>query len=212
MTSETDIANLALTRIGHGTISSMSQGNKAADRCALHYPICRDTLLRAHPWNFAIRRATLAQSSVTPNHEFDYYHVLPADFLKMLRTSWEADGYSSTAVYGFPGMNGYGGQMAPYRLESVSGVGRCIAANESVVSIEYIAQITDTAQFDPLFVDVLAQRLAAELAADFTDTQSVSKAMWDIYQMKLQEARTADAQEGTPREIVDVSPWIMARI
>lgn len=206
MASETDIANLALSRLGHANITSLSQGSKAANACKLHYPICRDATLRAHPWNFAIRRETLALDSVTPNHEFTYRHALPVDCLKVLRTSWEADGVSSTAVYGFPGMNGYNGEMAPYRIE-----GRYLLANEDVARIEYIAKIEDAAQFDALFVDLLAQRLAAEIAAIITDNQSVAKSMWDIYTMKLSEARTTDAQEGTPRDVVDVSPWIQAR-
>lgn len=212
MASETDICNLALTAIGHDTISSLDEGGKAADRCKLRYPICRDALLRAHPWNFAIKRKTLAQSSTTPNHEFDYYHVLPSDCLKVIRTNWEADGTSSTAIYGYPGLNGYSWEATPYRIEQVANVGKCIATNEDTVKIEYIAQITDTAQFDPLFVDLLAQRLAAELAPDFTDTQTMAKAMWDIYQAKLGEARTTDAQEGSPREVIDVSPWVLARM
>lgn len=207
MTSETDIANLALSRLGHTSISSLSQGNKAANACQLHYPICRDAVLRAHPWNFSIKRETLAQDSTAPNHEFTYRHVLPTDCLKVLRTNWEADGISSTAVYGFPGMNGYNSEMAPYRIE-----GRFLLANESIVKIEYIAKIEDPAQFDALFVDLLAQRLAAEIAPIITDTQSVAKSMWDIYTMKLAEARTTDAQEGTPRDVVDVSPWIMVRV
>lgn len=206
MASETDIANLALSRLGHTSITSLAQGNKAATACQLHYPICRDAVLRAHPWNFAIKRETLAQDSTTPNHEFTYRHTLPTDCLKVLRTNWEADGISSTAVYGFPGMNGYNAEMAPYRIE-----GRFLLANESVVKIAYIARIEDAAQFDALFVDLLAQRLAAEIAPAITDTQSVAKSMWDIYTMKLAEARTTDAQEGTPIDIVDVSPWIQAR-
>lgn len=212
MTSPVDICNLALTRIGHSQISSLDENSKGADLCSLHYPICRDAVLRAHPWNFAIRRATLAQSSTTPNHEFEYYHVLPTDCLKVIRTDWEASGLASTAVYGFPGIHGYAGGSAEYRIENVSGVGKCIATNERVVSIEYIAQIMDTAQFDPLFIDLLAQRIAAEVSIAFTDTQTVTKAMWDIYQSKLAEARTTDAQEGTPRDITDPSPWLAARV
>jgi hypothetical protein len=211
MASETSIANLALTRLGHSTITSLSQGTKAADLCALHYPICRDALLRAHPWNFSIRRVTLGQSATAPNHEFTYYHVLPADCLKVIRTDWEADFTNSTAVYGFPGMNGYGSEIAPYRIESHADLGKVLLTNEATVKIEYIAQVTDPALFDPLFVDLLAQRLAAEISVAFTDTQTMTKAMWDMYQAKLAEARTTDAQEGTAREVVDTSPWIAAR-
>jgi len=210
MTSPVDICNLALTRIGHTQISSLDENSKGAALCALHYPICRDAVLRAHPWNFAIRRATLALSSQTPNHEFTYYHVLPTDCLKVIRTNLEAEGLSSTAVYGFPGIHGYSGG-SEYRVENVENVGKCIATNEDVVKIEYVAKIVDSSQFDALFVDLLAQRIAAEISVAFTDTQSVTKAMWDIYQSKLGEARTTDAQEGTPRSVEDLSPWVAAR-
>lgn len=208
MTSVVDICNLALTRIGHSQITSLDEGTKASDLCSLHYAFCRDAVLRAHPWNFAITRATLALSATTPNHEWTYQHALPSDpyCLKVIRTDWEASGYATTAIYGFPGVNGYSGAAVPYRIE-----GRNLLCNENVVKIEYIARITDTEQFDMLFVDVLAQRLAAEIALPLTDTQTATKTMWDIYNAKLIEARTNDAQEGSPREVVDLSPWIAIR-
>jgi hypothetical protein len=209
--SVVDICNLALTRIGHGQISSLDEDSKAGDLCTLHYPMARDALLAAHPWNFAIRRQELAQSATTPNHEFDYYFPLPTDCLKVIRTDWEANGFSSTAIYGFPGMNGYTGTSIPYRIESHASLGRVLACNETSVSIEYIAKVTDTAQYDELFVDLLAQRLACEICVAFTDTQSLAKSMWEIYQAKLPEARLSDAQQGSPREIVDLSPWLIAR-
>ena len=81
----------------------------------------------------------------------------------------------------------------------------------STAKIEYIGQITDTAQFDELFIDVLAQRLAAEIGMALADNASMVKGLWDVYQAKLSEARLMDATEGTPREVVDLSPWIVAR-
>ena len=205
--SETSICNLALTRLGHMQITSLTEGTKASDLCTLHYDLSRDALLRAHPWNFAISRVTLAQDATTPNHEFDYRHTLPVDCLKVIRTDWEADGFTSTAVYGFPGLNGYAGAVVPYRIE-----GRYLLTNEDTVKIEYIASITDPTQFDVLFVDLLAQRLAAEICIALTDNQSAAKTMWEIYDRKIVEARLMDATEGTPREVVDLSPWISARV
>ena len=206
MASETDICNMALDRLGHHTISSLDQGTKAADLCLRNYARCRDSLLRAHPWNFAISRSTLAQDATTPAFEFDYQHALPTDCLKVIRTSWEADGMSGAAIYGFPGINGYAGATVPYRIE-----GRFLLCNEDTASIEYVSQITDTTQFDELFVDVLATRLAAEIGMALTDNSSAVEKMWGVYQTKLNEARLMDAQEGSPREVVDLSPWITAR-
>lgn len=211
--SEVDICNLALTRIGHGQITALSEDSKAGDLCTLHYPMCRDSLLRSHPWNFAVRRAALAASATyTPEFEFDYYFPIPTDCLRVIRTDFEASGSSSTAVYGFPGISGYVNDIVPYRLESHSALGRVIACSESSLEIEYIAKITDAAQFDELFVDVLAQRLASEISVAFTDTQTMTKMLWEVYQSKLVEARMIDAQEGSAREIVDLSPWLQVRV
>ena len=207
-TSDTAICNLALSRLGHYSISSLTEGTVTGDRCNLHYAMTRDALLRAHPWNFAIRRQTLALDSVIPNHEFNYRHALPINpyCLKVLRTDWEANGYSGTAVYGFAGHNGGLDGGVPYRIE-----GRFLLCNETVVKIEYISRIDDVAQFDDLFTDLFAQRLAAEMCMAFTDNQSMSKGLWEVYTAKLSEARSMDAQEGTPRDVVDLSTWLIAR-
>ena len=208
-TSEVTICNLALSRLGHQVITSLTEGTTTADLCNLHYGPTRDAVLRAHPWNFAIYRQALAQDVTTPSFEFDFRYALPTSpyCLKVIRTDWEANGFSGTAIYGFPGQMGYADFGMPYRIE-----GRFLLCNESTVSIEFIGRVTDVAQFDDLFTDLLAQRLAAEMCVRLTDNQSAAKTLWDIYTAKLAEARTTDAQEGTPREVVDVTPWITARV
>jgi len=212
-TSDTEIGNLALSRVGNKRqISSLTEGTTEADLVNLHYARTRNSVLRMHPWNFAIRRVALAQISTTPAFEFDYYYALPSDCLKVIRTSWEADGSFGTAIYGFPGLVGGYQTQVPYRIESVSGVaGRVLACNESTVYIEYIAEITDVSLFDELFVDILAQRLAAEIAPALTDNASLTKGLWDVYSFKITDARLADATEGTSRDVVDVTGWLGAR-
>lgn len=206
MTSEIEICNLALTRIGTGTIVSFEQNAKAASLCNLHYPRSRNACLRAHPWNFAIKKANLAASATAPTFEFERKFSLPTDCLRVIRTNWEASGSVGTAIYGFPGENGYAGETVPYRIN-----GRFLETNATEAMIEYVAEITDTNQFDELFVDLLAQRIAAEICMALTDNASATKQMWDIYAVKLAEARLTDAMEGTPREVVDLSGWIAAR-
>lgn len=200
MATETDICNLALTRIGHGQITSLSEGTKAADLCNLHYALARDFMLRDHTWNFSIRRTTLALSATAPNHEFTYQHALPSDCLKVIRT--DLDDIAGGIEYSYPYSTG-----APYAIE-----GRYLLSDEDTVKLEYVSRVTDTSQFDPGFVDCLAQRLAAELAMPLADNATLAKNMWDIYAAKLREARSVDAQEGTPREIVDATGWLTARL
>ena len=67
MASEVQICNLALAKIGDQQITSLTENSKAGRLCNLVYEPLRDATLRAHPWNFAITRETLALHSVAPS-------------------------------------------------------------------------------------------------------------------------------------------------
>jgi hypothetical protein len=175
-----------------------------------------DTVLAAHPWNFATRRAELSSLVYTPAYEFDYAFALPTDpyCLRVLRTEWEANGFSSAAIYGFPGMHGLYPQTIPWRIETVKindTLVRALLCNESTCKIEFIARVDDVAQFSPLFVDCLAARLAAEISMSLTDNQNATQTMMNLYQMKLTEARIMDGFEGTPRDVINTDGWLIAR-
>jgi hypothetical protein len=199
VTSATEICNIALTRLGHEQITSfpaVSGDGKAGRLCNLHYVPTRDAVLRAHPWNFAIKRATLAQDgSFTADDldEYTYSYPLPEDYLKLIRTDLDALNYVDV----------------DYRIEHGTN-GSVMRSNEGSVFIEYIARIEDVARYDSLFVDLLAQRLAAEMAIAFTDTQTAAKGMWEVYDLKLREARGVDSQEGIPRDI-QANQWLYSR-
>jgi hypothetical protein len=189
MASETDICNLALTRIGNNPITSIDQADKPGTLCKLHYPICRDTVLMAHPWNFAIKRTVLPKELVPPTHEFSAQHTIPADCLRIMRTGFEA-----------------AGMPIIYRIE-----GNKLLCNDDQVYVEYITSDVPTGRFSPLFVDALACKLAAEIAISITGSDSKAQSMMQMYVAKIQEARVTDAMEGTPRDIVDTSGWFNAR-
>jgi hypothetical protein len=207
VTSDTELANLALTRLGHGQIATLDDGIKSAELCKLHLPIVRAVVLKLHPWNCAVKRAALSREIATPNHEFQYQFLLPVDCLKVIRTGWEADGYPSTAVYGFPGVVGGYQTPIPYRIERGK-----LLCNETSVNIEYIALVTDVSLYDDLLVDIMAQRLAAEIAYPLTESKTTAEYALGVYKDKIAEARIIDAQEGSPRDVTDYSPWFSARM
>jgi hypothetical protein len=65
-TTDLDIANSALTKLGESIVSSISSPTTpAAEACANRIEFCRRTVLRSHPWNFAIDRRTLTLAAVT---------------------------------------------------------------------------------------------------------------------------------------------------
>lgn len=160
--------------------------------CKARYAITRDAVLRAHPWNFAVKRATLASDATAPEWEYTARFALPSDCLRLLRT------YEDTQY-----------DQADYRVE-----GRYIVnayGSADTLYIEYVAQITDTAQFTPEFIDVLSARLAAEVSINLTQNKTATESLWSIYQEKLQAARNTDAQEGSPRGF-EATEWLQARL
>lgn len=187
--TEVSICNLALTRCGHDTISSLTEGSKAARMCNLHYEPARDALLEDALWNFSILRATLSQDATAPNHEFAYRYLLPTDFIRMVRTYNEALEY-----------------FDEYRIEN-----GYLLTDEGEVKIEYVGKVTDPAKFPPAFVDVLAQRVAAEIAMALTDNASAVDNLWKVYDVKLRSARFSDSVQGTPRDII-ADTWTGSRI
>jgi hypothetical protein len=196
-TSETQICNLALMRCGTAQIGALTEANKRAEACALHYGPTRDAVLRAHPWNFATRRAELAQQDAEhATFEFAYKYPLPSDFLKLTRTDLEAFGYT---------------EGIDYRVELDSTQTLCLFSPESSHFIEYTARVSNVAVYDPLFVDVLAARLAAEIAPWITDNAALAGKLWEVYDAKLREARGVDAQEGVPRDIT-ANAWLVSRV
>lgn len=66
MATSLEIANLALTRIGHDVLTSAfsASGNKASRWFEANYAIIFDALLREHQWNFATKRAVLTLDPV----------------------------------------------------------------------------------------------------------------------------------------------------
>lgn len=195
-TSATEIANVALSLLGAQEIVDITDGDdnqKERVLAALHYGRVRDAVLRAHHWNFATKRVELALLVSAPSHEYAYEFSMPADFLKMIRTKLEAEG-----------------GVDDYRIEH-NGTATVLRSHDDEVFIEYTAQVTNVALYDSLFIDCFTALLAAEMSYALTEKAELGESLRKIYTDKLREARTTDAQEGTPRTAGYVS-WIDERV
>lgn len=187
MSSWVDIANQALLLLQAGEIISLTQEGTAAKLCNGKIYNARDAVLRAYPWNSAITRASLAQSSDAPEWGYDYKYALPTDplCLRVLEMEYE-DTY-------------------PWKIE-----GRYLITDNSECNIKYIAQITDPNDMEVLLRDTIATRLAAEICNALAGPK-MFEGMWKLYQAKLREARSIDAQEGTVESLMS-DPFLDARL
>ena len=75
----------------------------------------------------------------------------------------------------------------------------------------YVFKNTVVTTYDPLLVDVLAVKLAANLTMPLLQDLRTLDAMNNLYMQKLGVARSADAMEGTP-EGLDADFWIESRV
>jgi len=183
MATEVSICSNALRKLGDDPITSLTEDTERARLCNSFYESSRDSLLRSHPWNFAITRATLAQLSTTPAYGFAYQYALPTDPYCLRVLEMEYQDYI-------------------FKIENLATVGRVLLSDESTAKILYVGRITDTTLFDSLFVDTLTAHLSAKLAYPITNSTTLQAQMQQLYQAKLSEARSVDGQEGFIDDLV----------
>ena len=178
MTSIVAVCNRALSKIGDELIiMSLDDETKPARYCKALYADTRDFVLRSYPWRFALKRYILAPLKEKPLFGYDYQFVVPSDCLRVWKTR----------------------EQQRYQVE-----GRYILADQNVFAFIGISRIEDAAQFDPMFVEALSLRLAAELAVPLTENLAKE------YQQFVQQAKTASAMEGI-QDIYVPQGWLEAR-
>lgn len=171
--SEVAICNSALAKIGADRIGSLDDDSRAAKLCKEQYYKIRDMLLRAHPWNFAIKRASLAASVTAPAFGYTYAYPVPVDFVRALEVNenlydWEKEGIS-------------------------------ILTDESECELKYIAEVP-VGYFDTTFDELLAVKLAHDICSDLSSSPTIKQMLADEYKALLREARLFDAQESTVKK------------
>lgn len=201
MASEVDICNLALSHLGDtATVASLDppEGSAQAEHCARFYPIARDSLLEFHNWKFASRRAKLALLSVD-SWSWDYAYAPPADALKLLAVLPE--GADSDA------------EGADYEPEVGPAGEALILSDTANASLRYIALVTDTTKFTPLFVMALSWQLAALLAGPLLKGDvgaAEAKRCTGMAQAFISKAAESDANQRKGRPAHNV-PWMTER-
>jgi hypothetical protein len=191
--SETRICNLALAKLGANRISALTENSVEAKYCNIQYEPTRDAMLRSHWWRFATKRATLSQDTNTPDFGWSYQYELPSDFLRMMHVHLDGNTPNTETLYS-------------YTVE-----GNLILSNESTMEIRYIARITDVTEFDPLFVQVLAQQLALNLAMPLSKGPKLTQALQQEMQVLMQQVRAIDRQETNTTGREDMGTWNDAR-
>jgi hypothetical protein len=221
LASEVDICNLALGFLGDtASVSSINppEGSAQAQHCARFYPIARNMLLETAAWNFATKRAILAE--VTNTWEmWQYAYAMPSGVLTVISVlPLEATDDYSAAVSRFPDnrhqipMNAVY-MPQPYAIEVNSSSQQVILTNQANAVLRYTFLATDSSRFSSLFVVALSWLLASMLAGPLIKGDAgaaEAKRCLQMFQEFEAKAGASDANqsEGTPQQ---ATPWITNR-
>ena len=87
--SELGVINLAFSHIGVAAITSAQWATPTTVQQAIEanavWEYIRNEVLEAADWRFAKQRITLDRAIYTPDYGYDYYYVLPRDFLRLAK-------------------------------------------------------------------------------------------------------------------------------
>ena len=175
-TSKTEIANLALLKLGKNPITNIEDTNDHhASIIRQSWDILRDSELRNYAWLFAIKRLVLPALADPPAFGYNFAYQLPADFLRMVSINGEAAPYDPAAY-----------NPAAYMRWVVEN-GKVLTDYPSPVQVRYVARVENTFEWDASFVELFACRLAAELTQKVNGSGTDRQLAWREYM----EARAA---------------------
>lgn len=185
--SDVDICNRALQKIGAGRITSLTEDSPAARDCNASYNILRRSELRGHVWSFAVKRAQLPLLSAGPIFQFANAYQMPADCLRIL-----GDDNQDT--------------QKDWRIE-----GRMIITNDPApLFIRYVSDVTDSGLFDGLFVEALASKIGYEICERITQSSSKKESVFRDYTMAIRDAKRINAIEKQSDEPPE-DDWVLSR-
>lgn len=189
ISSTVDLCNQALARIGVEPIADLLEASAPAIACRLLYGPTRDSVLRMHHWSFAGSRARLASLDVSADGRWGGTYALPSDCIQARRLE--------TAGAGQP--------PPPYEIR-----GRRLLTDQAEPVLLYTRRVEDPVEFDPLFVQALSARLAADLVMPLQGDRDTWRLADTAFVSVMDAARAADSRAATPSPQTEPS-WIQVR-
>lgn len=151
--TKSTIYNRALDFISEFPVEGPSDPSAYARWLNRNYAATVEGALRQQPWNFACRFFVLNTDPDAPLMRWRNRYGLPNGWLRVLQPT--RDGFRD----GFP---------IPYAVQ-----GNYVMTNEKIPKgVELVMNIQEPGEWDPLFADMIAARLATAMAQRFTAKNS----------------------------------------
>lgn len=182
MASKVEIANLALTKLGDDPILLLTDDTKPARTLNRIFDLVADAEMKASWWKFTIKRTELSALVDAPAWGYAYQYPLPSDYLGLVQIN---DFYIRAASRA----------RTPWSVES----GLLLTDMTAPLKTRYVARVA-AANWDPLFVDAFACKLAMEACETLTQSDSKFQRVAKQYELAIQRAHAMDAIENPPEE------------
>jgi len=194
VTSQIQVVNAALRLIGTRRITALDQSSVEAVEAEDAWDRTLDATLRAHPWNFAMKRTSIAPHGEAPSWGFSTAYAIPSDCLRV----WALKDVSwrdwSVERHG----------TAPDEVTAI------LANTTGALYISYISNVDDVSKWDALAIRVLECNLALALSKKITTSNPDVQQIYELRTQALREAKQADAVENPPMD-TGVDDFILAR-
>lgn len=199
MASVIQVANRALTKLGAARIISLDDDNKQARAVVSCFEDLRDDELRAHRWQFAMKRTELAALAETPVFGYQYQYALPPDFL---RIDMVDDRYPAAVMDNY-----IDAEYLEWTIE-----GNVILTDIGApLKLRYISQVTEPNSWDSNFREALASRIAMEICEELTQSDTKKQSASSDYKRAINQAVRIGAIE-KPSVMPPDNQWIISRL
>lgn len=185
MASKTEIANRILSKTGDRRVSNIeTDSSERAQLINSMWDSIRDALLQRYPWNFSIKRRSLAVDSAAPAWGYSKRYALPSDFLHLLSIKNNPE----------------------YLIEA----GYILTNEKAPLYIKYVKKVTSVGEWDAMFAEAFAAEGAVECAerinASNTKKQILAQERDEIIRMAFANDAIQD-----PPQVLPESEWITSR-
>lgn len=173
MSSETEIANIAMQLIGEQPITSLDEDSDRARLAKSYFRGAVDRALAAHSWTWARKRVLLSDATETPVFGYSYQYLLPADCLRVW--SIAKDGIDLGVAQKWE-------REGDYLLTNVSGP----------LQVVFSCRRNSYARLDQYLADVMGASLALAIAQSTEGSNTGVERMQVTYERFLSIAKTED--------------------
>jgi hypothetical protein len=183
VTTDVEVANLALDMVKEAPITSMDDNRAAAKWMKRNFIPARNFMLNKQSWKFAMKRDELAEDATAPAFEWTRRYKKPADCFRVLPLRFEGK---------------LNGRLVPHQVE-----GDYILTNAAApLRVRYIKTIDNVAEWPAHFVEAMATMLAFRISSYLTGKMAMAEALKQEYATAMQVALSMDASEGTHEQQV----------